>query len=158
MFTMIAAIGRKGELGKGGGLVWRLSGDLKFFKEKTWGRKILMGRRTFESLPKRLPNREHFVLSSEDFAAEGVEVVRDLEDFVKANEDTEEEIFVIGGGSVYAQMLPYAKKMYLTEVDAEDAAADVRFVDFDKSEWTRTVLGEGEDYGVTYHHVLYERK
>ncbi|MDR2336896.1 MAG: dihydrofolate reductase [Candidatus Nomurabacteria bacterium] len=159
MFTIIAAVGRNRELGKNGGLVFRLPNDLKFFKKVTFGAKILMGRKTFESLPKKLPERKHLVLSSSNFAVDkDVEIVQSLDDFVKKNKDTMEEIFVIGGGSVYAQLLPHAKKMYLTEVDGEDVRADVFFPKFDKSEWLKKIIGQGEDNGVAYRHVLYRRK
>ncbi|MDR2063863.1 MAG: dihydrofolate reductase [Candidatus Nomurabacteria bacterium] len=159
MFTIIAAVGRNRELGKSGGLVFRLPSDLQFFKKITTGAKVFMGKRTFESLPKKLPNRQHLVLADVDFPVdEDVEIVRDLDEFARTHKDTDEEIFVIGGGSVYAQMLPHAQKMYLTEVDGADKDADVFFPEFDKSEWSSETVGKGEDYGVAYRHVLYQRK
>jgi dihydrofolate reductase len=159
MFIIIAAVGRNRELGKRGGLVFRLPGDLKFFKETTFGAKVFMGRKTYESLPKKLPGRKHLVLSGSDFATDAdVEIVKDLAKFIDVNKDTDEAIFVIGGGSVYAQMLPYAKKMYLTEVDGEDKDADVFFPEFDKSEWPSEMIGQGENYDIAYRHILYKRK
>ena len=84
-------------------------------------------------------------------------VISNLSEFAKENKDIEEEIFVIGGGMVYWEMMKYAKKLYLTEVEAE-AEADTFFPEFDKDEWIRTVIKEGEDNGIKYTFVLYERK
>ena len=158
MFSMIAAVGKNMELGKNGGLIWKLPNDLKFFKEQTTGKKVFMGKRTFESLPKKLPNREHFVLTDEKIDDEGINLVWDLKKFVDENVNTDEEIFVIGGGMVYKQMLPYSKKLVLTEVSAEDKGADTYFPRFNKAEWNRKVLSENSDGDIKYTHVEYTRK
>ena len=158
MFSIIAAIGKNRELGKNGDLIWQLPNDLKFFKEQTNGKKVFMGKRTFESLPKKLPNREHFVLTDVNIEADGINLVWDLNEFVKQYLDTSEEVFVIGGGMVYTQMLPYAKRLVLTEVDAECDMADTYFPEFDKNEWKRTVLSKNSDNGINYEHVEYVRK
>ena len=158
MFSIIAAIGKNRELGKNGDLIWQLPNDLKFFKEQTTGKKVFMGKRTFESLPKKLPNREHFVLTDVNIEADGINLVWDLNEFVKQYLDTSEEVFVIGGGMVYTQMLPYAKRLVLTEVDAECDMADTYFPEFDKNEWKRTVLSKNSDNGINYEHVEYGRK
>lgn len=158
MFSMIAAVGKNMELGKKGGLIWNLPNDLKFFKEQTTGKKVFMGKRTFESLPKKLPNREHFVLTDEKIDDEGINLVWDLKKFVDENVNTDEEIFVIGGGMVYKQMLPYSKKLVLTEVSEEDKEADTYFPRFNKAEWNRKVLSENSDGDIKYTHVEYTRK
>lgn len=159
MFTIIAAVGRNLELGKNGGLIWHLPKDLKFFKEKTTGHKIFMGRKTFLSLPKKLPNREHFVLTTSKNNIDcDINIVNDLEKYINENKDSNDEIFVIGGAQVYKQMLPYAKKMYLTEIEDISPDADVYFPTFDKNKYTRTVLYQNEDNGITYNHVKYEKK
>ena len=150
MFSMIAAIGRNRELGKNGDLIWHLPNDLKFFKEHTIGKKVFMGKRTFESLPKKLPNREHFVLTDVEIDSDGINLVWNLEE--------EEEIFVIGGGMVYKQMLPYANRLLLTEVNAECKEADTYFPEFNKQDFVRKVLGKNEDNGIYYEHVEYLRK
>lgn len=158
MFSIIAAIGKNRELGKNGGLIWQLPNDLKFFKEQTTGKKVFMGKRTFESLPKKLPNREHFVLTDANIEADGINLVWDLNEFVNQYLELQEEVFVIGGGMVYAQMLPYAKRLVLTEVDAECNTADTYFPEFNKNEWERRVLAKKSDNGINYEHVEYVRK
>ncbi len=158
MFSMIAAIGKNRELGKNGGLIWQLPSDLKFFKEQTTGKKVFMGKRTFESLPRKLPNREHFVLTDEEMDSEGINLVWDLDKFVKEHLNSEEEIFVIGGGMVYKQMLPYAKRLVLTEINAECPDADTYFPEFNKQDFDRKVLGSNSDNGISFEHVEYVRK
>jgi dihydrofolate reductase len=159
-FSLIAAVGQNNELGKKGGLVFKIPGDLKFFKQTTVGHPVFMGLNTWRSLPGKLPGRDHFVLTldANDVANDDVTPVTDLKEFIAKHEDTDEEIFVIGGGTVYKQMLPYCNKLYLTEVQASDSDADTFFPEFDHSNYTRKTLGHGEDNGITYNHVLYERK
>ncbi|MBQ9020028.1 dihydrofolate reductase [Candidatus Saccharibacteria bacterium] len=159
-FTIIAAVGRNRELGKKGGLCFKIPGDLKFFKETTMGHPIFMGLNTWRSLPGKLPGREHYVLTFDagEIGRDDVHAVTDLEEFVKEWKEAPEEMFVTGGAMVYEQMVPYADKMYLTEVVAEDDEAEVFFPEFDKGEWQRKVIGKGEDDGVAYSFVLYTRK
>ena len=138
---MIAAVGRNNELGIDGGLIWHLPGDLKFFKETTMGKAILMGRKTWESLPGMLPGRKHYVLTHKSQKSLSTP-----------------EVFVIGGGSVYRQMLPLAEEIYLTEIEAEEPRADTYFPEFDKTQYERKILGKGEDDGIKYTFVLYRKK
>lgn len=157
-YSIIAAIGKNNELGKDNDLIWRLKNDLKFFREVTTGHTIIMGRKTFESLPKMLPNRKHIVLSSgEDFPSE-VEVYKELKDLLESLKNSEEEIFIIGGGSIYKLFIDYADKLYLTEIDASYKDADTYFPTFDKENYDREVLKENEENGISYKHVLYKRK
>lgn len=158
MFSIIAAVGKNRELGKNGDLIWQLPNDLKFFKEQTTGKKVFMGRRTFESLPKKLPNREHFVLTDVNIEVDGINLVWNLNEFVNQYVNSKEEVFVIGGGMVYAQMLQYAKRLVLTEVDAVCDTADTYFPEFDKNDWKRTVISKNSDNGISYEHVEYLRK
>ncbi len=158
-FSLIAAVGRNNELGKKGGLVFHIPGDLKFFKETTVGHPVFMGLNTWRSLPGKLPKREHFVLTMDaKDVPEDLHAVTDLDQFIDDHKEESTEYFVIGGGMVYKQMLPHCAKLYLTEVHASDAEADTFFPNFDKADYTRTVLGHGEDDGISYDHVLYERK
>ena len=155
-FSIIAAIGKNNELGKDNNLIWHLPNDLKFFKETTTGKTIIMGRRTFESLPRMLPNRHHIVLSSSnDFPSE-VSVYNNLDDLLKDYKDSEEELFVIGGASIYKLFLDYSDKLYLTEIDASEEA-DAYFPKFDKNDFEYELLKENEDNGIKYKHVLYKR-
>ena len=155
-FSIIAAIGKNNELGKDNGLIWHLPGDLKFFKETTTGKTIIMGRRTFESLPRMLPNRHHIVLSSStDFPSE-VSVYSNLDDLLKDYEGSDEELFVIGGASIYKLFLDHSDKLYLTEIDASEEA-DAYFPKFDKKDYECEILGENEDNGIKYKHILYRK-
>ena len=157
MFSIIAAVGKNNELGKKGDLVFHIKEDMKFFKETTTGHTVVMGFKTWESLPKKLPNRKNIVVSFDSIEGPD-ECVTDLKKFIEENEESEEEIFVIGGGSIYAQFLDHAKKLYLTEVDGEDKDADVFFPKFNKAKYTRKILQEGEADGLDYKMCLYERK
>lgn len=157
MYTIIAAIGKNRELGRDNKLLWSLKGDLKFFKEKTTNHTIIMGRKTFESLGRLLPNRKHVVISSSNNFPEEVDVYNNIESLLSHYKDTSEELFIIGGAKIYSEFIDYATKMYLTLVDGE-FDADVYFPMFDESEWTKTVLSENEENGLKYKHVLYEKK
>jgi len=157
-FSLIAAIGQNNELGKKGGLVFKIPGDLKFFKTVTTGHPVFMGLNTWRSLPGKLPNREHFILTldAKDVPAD-LNAVTDLDAFIAKHKSENTEYFVIGGGMVYKQMLPHCDKLYLTEVHASDDAADTFFPEFDHSLYKREVLGKGEDNGISYDHVLYTK-
>lgn len=155
--SMIAAIGKNSELGKGNDLIWHFKEDMKFFKETTTGNTVIMGRKTFESLPKALPNRKNIVITTnESYAADGAEVVTSIDDAMKAAGDT--DIFIIGGGNIYAQFLPMADKLYLTEIDASCSGADTYFPTFDKSDYTSEKLTDFNVDGIHFSHVLYKKK
>ncbi len=159
--SIIAAIGKNYELGKNNELIWHLKEDMQFFKATTMGHKIIMGRKTFESLPKLLPGRKHLVLTrtSLEFPPE-VEVYHNLKDFLEAYKDSNEEIFDIGGETLYRQLLDYADKLYLTEIEAEDKDADAYFPQFNKNEFDNAILGTyyDEKKDIKYRHVLYKRR
>src|SRR5574344_1446898 len=157
-FSLIAAVGKNRELGKKGGLCFRIPGDLKFFKETTMGHPVFMGKTTFYSLPKMLPGREHYVLSLEKIENPAVHQVSNLDKFVDEHKNDDVEYFVIGGGSVYKQMLPYCQKLYLTEVNATDAEADTFFPEFDKNSYNREYLYSNHDGQLSYDHILYTKK
>ena len=142
MFSLIACIGKNRELGKKGELVFHIKEDMRFFRETTMGHKVVMGRKTWESLPSKLSGRNNIVISRHDFEGPD-EIIHDAADFISKNKDTEEEIFVIGGGMVYFEFLKYARNLYLTEVDAEPEA-DSFFPDFDKNNYARELIKEGK--------------
>ena len=156
--TIIAAIGKNNELGYKNDLIWHLPNDLKFFKEKTTGKTIVMGYNTFLSLPRLLPNRKHIVLSEKKIDNEEVTTVNNLDDLIKLIKSIDEEVFIIGGASVYAQFANIADKMYLTEVDNEFDLADVYFPEINKIEWNITEIGSNEDNNIKYKHMEYRRK
>lgn len=142
MFSIISCIGKNRELGKDSNLVFHIKDDMKFFRETTTGHKIVMGRKTWESLPSKLKNRTNIVISSRNFEGPD-EILHDFSDFIAKNKDTDEEIFIIGGGKIYKEFLPYCKNLYLTEVDA-DADADTYFPEFDKNLYEKTLIKEGK--------------
>lgn len=157
-YSIIAAVGKNLELGKNNDLIWSIPEDLKFFRNVTSGHTIIMGRNTFDSLPRMLPKRKHIVLSSRDDFPSEVEVYKNLKDLLLKYKDSEEEIFVIGGGSIYSLFLEYCDKLYLTEIDEEDKDASVYFPMFDKNLYDSEILGENIDNDISYKHVLYSRK
>ena len=155
MFSIIAAIGKNRELGRGGKLVFHLKEDMAFFRETTTGHKVIMGRKTWESLPGKLPGRVNIVATSQEFDGPD-EIVHDLDDFITENENTGEEIFVIGGGAIYEKFLSVAKRIYLTEVDAA-VEADTYFPEFDKNEFSKQLIKEGKENDLTFAISLYQR-
>ena len=124
MISMIAAYGKGRVIGKNGQMPWHLPNDLAFFKRVTSGHTVVMGRKTFESIGRPLPNRRNIVLTtSADFHASGVEVVHSKAEVLALGED----VFIIGGAQVYAQFLPEADRLYITEIDAEFDGGDAFF-------------------------------
>ena len=157
-YSIIAAIGKNRELGKNNDLIWNLPGDLKFFRNVTSGHTIIMGRNTFDSLPRMLPNRKHIVLTSRSGLPSEVEVYKELKSILEKYKDSSEELFIIGGASIYELFLEYCDKLYLTEIDASEETASVYFPAFDKNLYEKDILGENEDNGISYKYVLYSKK
>ena len=156
--SMIAAVGRNNELGRDNDLIWKLPGDLKFFREITMGKDIVMGSNTFYSLPKLLPGRKHIVLSSKDIDNNNILVIHTKEELLEYLKELKKEVMIIGGASIYSQMLNYADKLYLTHIDAICNDATVFFPSVDFSNWDNHILGVNSDCGISYKHVLYKRK
>lgn len=159
--NIIAAIGRGRELGLAGELLWSLPDDLKRFKALTFGHPVIMGRKTWESLPERfrpLPGRTNVVVTRQSgYTATGATVVDGLSDAFLAAADAvgSDETFVIGGGELYAAALPYATRLYLTLVD-EIAEADTYFPPYeDDFKIVTDEVGEGEP---SHHFLTLERK
>lgn len=156
IISLIAAVGKNNELGKNNDLIWHLDGDLPFFRRVTTGKTVIMGRKTFESLPKALPKRRNIVLTlRQGYYAEGAEVFSSPEAALETVKD-DEEVFVIGGGEIYALFMPLADRIYLTQADACDSEADTYFPDFDKSLYKRHSIDFGGT-NIKYEHVLYEK-
>ena len=118
--ALIAAMANNNVIGKDNDMPWHLPDDLKFFKSKTVGKPVIMGRKTFESIGSRpLPNRPNFVVSrNSDLKLEGVEVFSSVDD-VLATLSNVDEVIIMGGGQLYKEMLPRADRLYLTLIDAE---------------------------------------
>lgn len=135
ILSLIVAIGADDSIGKDGDLLWHLPGDLKRFKTTTTGHPIIMGRKTFLSLPKgALPHRRNMVISTTLPPREGIEVFASIEEALREVE-TEEEVFIIGGATLYEVTLPYADRLYLTRVHASFPDADTFFPEIDFTEW-----------------------
>lgn len=134
--VMIAAAGEDNSLGRDNELLWHLPDDFKRFKQLTTGYKIIMGRKTFESFPKPLPNRFHIIITrNKDYQVDHPQctVVHTLEEALKLVEN-EEQAFIIGGGEIYTQALPHSHQIELTRVHAR-FKADTYFPEIDPSEW-----------------------
>jgi dihydrofolate reductase len=134
ILTLIAALSENRVIGRDGDLPWRLPADLKRFKRITSGHTVIMGRKTFETLEAPLPDRRSIVVTRRtDFQPEGVEIAHDL-DAALALAEGEEEVFVLGGGEIYALALPRADRMELTIVH-DEFDGDTFFPAFDESNW-----------------------
>lgn len=131
--TLIAAIARNGVIGRDNALPWHLPADLAHFKRATMGKPLIMGRRTWESLPGLLPHRSHIVVTHDRaYRAEGAMVAHSLDEAIALAGGA--EVTVIGGAQLYALALPRADRLLLTMVDAE-IEGDARFPDFDPAQW-----------------------
>ena len=157
MFIIIAAIGKNNEIGKNGGLCFHLKNDMEFFREKTINHKVAMGYNTWKSLPNKLKNRKNIVIYEHDTTGPD-KIVHKIDEFINKNKDTNEEIYIIGGGMIYRQFLPYAKKLYLTEIDATDPEATVFFPVFDQSKYDKMIIKEGSEESLKYTINEYRRK
>lgn len=158
MLSIIAVIGKNRELGKENRLLWNLPGDLKRFRTITTGHPVIMGRKTFQSIDRALPNRANIVITHDPmFHAEGVTVAGSLDEAIKQAKAApgSNEIFVIGGGSVYAQAIDRADRLYLTVVDAQVSDADTHFPDYSRF---RKVIDEvpQEENGIRYSFLTLE--
>ncbi|WP_120489705.1 dihydrofolate reductase [Bergeyella cardium] len=137
MTTIIVAMGRNNAIGKGNQLLWHLPKDLKHFKELTSGHPIIMGRKTYESIGKPLPNRTNIVVSrKKDWFQEGVLIVGSLKEALKFAKKIDENIFIIGGGKVYEQTINLADKLEITLVDAE-IDGDTFFPKINPEKWIK---------------------
>ncbi|MEL0651368.1 dihydrofolate reductase [Algibacter sp. TI.3.09] len=159
--TIIVAAAENDAIGKGNKLIWHLSDDLKRFKSLTNGHHIIMGRKTFESFPKPLPNRTHVVITRQtDYKApDGVILVNSLEEAIKASK-SDAQPYIIGGGEIYKQAMEVADKIELTRVH-ESFDADTFFPEVDSSIWKETAhkfhnKDDKHDYEFTF--LTYERK
>jgi len=157
MISIIAAIGKNRELGRGNDLIWHIKEDLKNFKNLTMGKYIVMGKNTYESLPKHLEGRKYIVLSSSLSEIENGLLFNDFNKLLEFIKDVDEEVMIIGGASIYKLFLPFADKLYLTEIDSEEKA-DVYFPDFNKEDYGYNVVSTNEVDGLKYSFVIYERK
>ena len=155
--TMIAAVGQNLELGLNNDLIWHFKEDLKFFREQTMGKPIVMGYNTLKSLPRLLPGRLHIVLAPKETVLSGeIIAVHSIDELLEEIEKYD-EVMIIGGASVYKQMLDYSNKLILTEIE-QTHEADVYFPEFNKENWDSKIISEHEQDNIKYKHLIYTRK
>ena len=147
MVSIIVAVAQNGVIGDKNALLWHISEDMRFFRRTTSGHPVIMGRKTYDSLGRPLPNRTNVVISRTTKEIEGCTVVGSLEEAI-ALFPKEEEIFIIGGAQIYAQALPLAHRIYLTVVE-RDYQGDTSFPEIDYSVWklsSREDFASGEEF------------
>lgn len=157
--AVIAAVASNGVIGRGNGLIWHLPTDLAHFKRVTLGHPIIMGRKTWESIGRPLPGRRNIVISRDTaYAASGAELAGSLQQALALCTDVP-EVFVVGGAQIYAEALPLAQQLWLTEIHAEPLG-DVHFPTWDRNAFTEASRDShpAQDELPPFDFVLYERK
>ena len=141
MFSIIVAIGKNREIGKGNKLLWHIPEDWKNFKEITTGKTVIMGRKTFESIGRPLPNRKNIVLSKngdkESFEQKGIKLYQNLENLIADYKNSEEEIFIIGGEQIYREFMQkgLVRRLYISYIEFSDSEADAYFPEINYNSW-----------------------
>ncbi len=158
MLSIICILGKNREIGFQNKLLWDIPEDMEHFRRLTWGHTVIMGDRTFESIGRALPGRKNIVVSRDkNYQAPDCEVNNSLEDLLHWAKSQPEEIFVIGGGQIYKQALPFAEKLYLTLVD-DSPLADTFFPDYSR-DFVQVKSSEQKEYkGIKYKFTEYERQ
>ena len=142
IISIIAAMGKNRVIGKNNSLPWKLPADMKHFQDLTTGKPVIMGRKTFESIGKPLPNRKNIIMTKDqNYKAESYIVVHSIEEALKVAEN--DEVMVIGGAQIYKEFLPRANKMHLTLIDA-DFEGDAYFPEYKIEEWEEIAYEEHE--------------
>lgn len=153
MITLIAAIGKNRELGLNNELIWHLKKDMAFFRSTTLNHTVVMGRKTYESISKPLPNRENIVITHSKI--DDVKTVANIDEILKLAGDR--EIFIIGGASIYGAFMPHADRIYLTLID-DSHECDTYFPEINYDLFDEKILENGSEDGIEYKITLYERK
>ena len=161
MISIIVAVSEDWGIGKDNELLWHISEDLKRFKKLTFGNTVIMGKKTWESLPRRpLPGRKNIVLTDDPQEVIDSSITAySIKDALSKSEKNE-EIFIIGGGSIYRQFMPIADRLYITHVH-KIAPADIYFPEIDLNIWEITEKEEfknGENDSIPYTYTIYERR
>jgi dihydrofolate reductase len=156
--SIIAAVADNGVIGSDNTLPWRLPEDLRRFKALTLGHPVVMGRKTYESIGRPLPDRRNIVISrNAAFSAEGCETAASLDAALAACTGTTDEVFVIGGEQIYVAAMAHAERLYLTEIKA-GFQGDAYFPGFDRNTWRETAREAGRtESGIDFAFVVYER-
>jgi dihydrofolate reductase len=160
--SFVVAAAKNNVIGKDNQLVWNLPNDMKFFKNVTWGMPVIMGRKSFEALPKALPGRKNIVLTRQKgWKAKDAIVVRSMDEAKAVVKDMDvKEMMVIGGGEIFKLVMPEAKRIYLTRVDAEPEG-DAYFPEINPAEWTLVSKKDHEadsKHAYNYSFQIWERK
>ena len=157
---LIAAIANKGVIGKKGKIPWYLKEDLQHFKNLTTGSTVIMGRKTYESIGKPLPNRINIVLTRNPKNISNIKEVTSIRGALKASLKIKKDVYIIGGEFIYREFLPMAGKMYLTEINLDIKGGDVFFPCWLKEEWREISRSSKKDVdqNINYSFVEYERK
>jgi len=170
ILSLISAVAKNNVIGGGNTLLWNLPADMKHFRETTSGHTVIMGRKTFESIGRTLPNRRNIVITRDtNYTRDDIEVVNSLEEALqlvslehgKEFEENQDEVeaFIIGGGEIYRQAIDKAQKLYITEVH-QDFDGDTRFPEIDKSVWRevhRADCEPDEKNNIPYSFVEYKK-
>jgi dihydrofolate reductase len=160
MISIIVAVANDGVIGGGGDLLWRISEDLRRFKSITSGHTVIMGRKTFDSIGRALPNRRNIVITrNSEWSAAGCERASSVEEAIGMCDPTE-EVFIIGGGEIYRQAFALADKLYITHVEG-DFEGDTYFPAISADEWSAVSeerYERGEKYDGAFSFVDYVRK
>ncbi|RFB16869.1 dihydrofolate reductase [Bacillus sp. HNG] len=160
MISLLLAMDKNQLIGKDNDLPWRLPADLAYFKRVTMGHPIIMGRKTYDSIGRPLPGRENIIVTRDtSYKAEGCKVIHSIDEIVKMSEETEQELFVIGGAEIFKEILPYSDRLYITVID-EEFEGDTYFPAFDKAEWQviskeKGIKDEKNPYEYTF--LVYEK-
>ncbi len=160
MISLIAAVGENLEIGKDNHLIWHLPNDLKFFYKTTINHKVIMGYNTYLSIGHALSNRTNIVMvdDKKKVTAQDVIAYDNIEEMIAKEIKNDEEVFVIGGASMYKYFYPLANRMYLTLVKASDKDADTFFPEYRKDSWHKKILQENIDNNIAYTFTLFERE
>ena len=156
---LIAAVSKDKVIGKQGGIPWKIKEDLSFFKEKTLNSPIIMGRATYNSIGRPLPNRLNIVMTRSAKNTEGVTEVTSVEKAIEAasiNRDSS-KVYIIGGENIYKEFLPIAHRMIITEVDLYIKDGDTFFPEWNISEWKEQSRDQREENGTRFSFVEYTR-
>ena len=157
IISLIAAVGKNNVIGADNKLPWKLSADLKRFRQITSGKPVIMGRKTFESIGRPLPNRINIIITRDkNYKADSCIVVHSAEEALNAAKENE-EIMVIGGEQIFKEFLPKAGRMYLTIIDKK-FEGDAYFPEYDGKEWKEFLKEEHEEGGIKYAFVNLERR
>ena len=154
---LIAAVDKNLAIGKNGKIPWHIKEDLQFFQKNTLNTAMIMGRSTFDSIGKPLPNRKNIVMTNSPTNREGVIEVCDIESAIKEAKKDSNKISIIGGQSIYKEFMPLANKLLITEIDIVVERADTFFPKWDKKDWTEQSRINSMENGIEYSFVEYLR-